>query len=111
MKKSSGKCLKYGFLFFAAAALCFAVTGCRRNDVRDFEVSIPSLTVENQEVVRNAIARFGGIDKSSIKFDQNAKKLFLKYDSMQLAKKNIELAIAKAGLVANGVTPESVSGK
>ena len=27
---------------------------------------------------------------------------------MQLAKKNIELAIAKAGLEANGVTPASV---
>jgi hypothetical protein len=43
-----------------------------------------------------------------MKFDHKAKKLVLKYDSMQLAKKNIELAIAKAGLEANGVTPASV---
>jgi hypothetical protein len=27
---------------------------------------------------------------------------------MQVAKKNLELAIAKAGFAANGVTPESV---
>ena len=35
----------------------------------------------------------------------------LKYDSMQIAKKNIEMAIAKAGYTANGVTPESVGAK
>jgi hypothetical protein len=35
----------------------------------------------------------------------------MKYDSMQLAKKNIEMAIAKKGLEANGVTPESVGEK
>jgi hypothetical protein len=27
---------------------------------------------------------------------------------MQIAKKNIEMAIAKIGLTANGVTPESI---
>jgi len=32
----------------------------------------------------------------------------LRYDSMQLAKKNIEMAIAKAGFEANGVKPESI---
>ena len=92
----------------ALMALCLLETGCRRTDVRDFEVSIPALTVENEAVVRQALARFGGVDKASMKFDHKAKKLVLKYDSMQLAKKNIELAIAKAGLEANGVTPASV---
>ena len=92
----------------ALMALCMLETGCRRTDVRDFEVSIPALTAENEAVVRQALARFGGVDKSSMKFDHKAKKLVLKYDSMQLAKKNIELAIAKAGLEANGVTPASV---
>ena len=41
-------------------------------------------------------------------FDAAAHRLTLKYDSMKVAKKNIELAIAKAGFTANGVTPESV---
>ena len=92
----------------ALMALCMLESGCRRTDVRDFEVSIPALKVENEAVVRQALARFGGVDKASMKFDHKAKKLVLKYDSMQLAKKNIELAIAKAGLEANGVTPASV---
>ena len=101
-----------GMLFrsFAAAlaVVLLSGTGCRRTDVRDFEVSIPALTAENEIAVRQALARFGGVDKASLKFDLKGKKLVLKYDSMQLAKKNIELAIAKAGLEANGVTPASV---
>ena len=92
----------------ALMALCMLESGCRRTDVRDFEVSIPALKVENEAVVRQALARFGGVDKASMKFDFKTKTLVLKYDSMQLAKKNIELAIAKAGLEANGVTPASV---
>ena len=92
----------------ALMALCMLESGCRRTDVRDFEVSIPALKVENEAVVRQALARFGGVDKASMKFDFKTKTLVLKYDSMQLAKKNIELAIAKVGLEANGVTPASV---
>ena len=94
--------------FAAVAGLCAAGAGCRRTDVRDFEVSIPALTIEKEAVVRQALARFSGVDKSSFRFDHKAKKLVLRYDSMQLAKKNIELEIAKAGLEANGVTPASV---
>ena len=96
------------FAICAIAVLLAMGAGCRRADVRDFEVSIPGLTSGNELAVRQALARFGGVDKASLKFDHNAKKLFLKYDSMQLAKKNIELEIAKAGLEANGVTPASV---
>ena len=99
------------FRMVAGAAImvvCALETGCRRTDVRDFEVGIPALSIENEAIVRQALSRFGGVDRASMKFDHKAKKLTLKYDSMQLAKKNIELAIAKAGLEANGVTPESV---
>ncbi len=95
-------------MFTAIVVLCTVSEGCRRTDVRDFEVSIPALTIENEAVVRQALSRFAGVDKSSLVFDHRAKKLVLKYDSMQLAKKNIEFEIAKAGLEANGVTPASV---
>ena len=89
------------------AAICLAV-GCSRTDVREFEVSIPAMTAESEPAIRQSLASFGGVEKTSLKFDQKAKKLTLRYDSMQLAKKNIEMAIAKAGFEANGVTPESV---
>jgi hypothetical protein len=100
-----------GLVCLTAIALCCIATGCRRTDIRDFEVSIPALTTSNEMTVRQSLARFGGVDKASLKFDHSAKKLILKYDSMQLAKKNIEIAIAKAGLEANGVTPASVGTK
>ena len=44
-------------------------------------------------------------------FDAAARRLTLRYDSMKVAKKNIEMAIAKVGFTANGVTPESVGAK
>ena len=93
-----------------AVVACLAA-GCRRTDVRDFEVSIPKMTVASEPAIRQALAGFAGVEKPSLKFDQAAKKLTLRYDSMQLAKKNIEMAIAKAGFEANGVTPESVGTK
>lgn len=92
----------------AFAVACVVFSGCRRTDVREFEVSIPALQPANEAAIRQSLARFGGVDKSSLKFDHAAKKLFMRYDSMQLAKKNIEMAIAKAGFEANGVKPESI---
>ena len=109
------KKLDFGFsvcrvAVIAVVAVCLVV-GCRRTDVRDFEVSIPKMTAENELAIRQSLANFGGVEKTSLKFDQKTKKLTLRYDSMQLAKKNIEMAIAKAGFEANGVTPESVGTK
>ena len=93
-----------------AASVCLAV-GCRRTDMREFEVDIPSLTAETEPAIRQSLSVFAGVEKTSLRFDSQAKKLTLRYDSMQLAKKNIEMAIAKAGFEANGVTPESVGTK
>ena len=115
LKDSNMAKLDIGFSFRTAAVVfsavaCLAV-GCRRMDVRDFEVSIPAMTAANETAIRQALAGFGGVDKSSLKFDQKSKVLALRYDSMQLAKKNIEMAIAKAGFAANGVSPESVGAR
>ncbi len=92
-----------------SAALVMA--GCRRSDVRDFSVHVPDVTRENIQLVGSVLGRYGGIDMSSLSFDDTKKVLSLKYDSMQIAKKNIEMAIAKTGFTANGVTPESVGAK
>ena len=96
---------------FLACAIVLAVAGCRRADVREFSVSIPGMTPDDAPAVSAALQPYAGIDKSSLVFDPASKTLKLRYDSMQLAKKNIEMAIAKAGFTANGVTPESVGAK
>lgn len=88
-----------------------AMLGCRRTDVRDFTISIPAMAPGDHAAVTGALAMYGGVDKSSYVFDDAAHTLTLRYDSMQVAKKNLELAIAKAGFEANGVTPESVGAK
>ena len=94
-----------------AVVLACALCGCRRTDVRAFTVSIPSMTAADAPAIAGALAGYAVIDKSSLKFDPETKTLTLAYDSMQLAKKNIEISIAQAGFAANGVTPESVGAK
>ena len=90
-----------------ALAVVFA-GGCRRTDVREFSVSIPDLTAEDAPAISAALMPYAGVDHASLKFNLETKTLKLRYDSMQLAKKNIEISIAQAGFAANGVTPESV---
>ncbi len=85
-----------------------ALAGCRRTDVRHFAVDVPQATEADLPALRAALDRYAGVDKASIRFDAAARRLTLRYDSMQLAKKNIEMAIAGAGFTANGVTPASV---
>ena len=83
-------------------------SACRRVDERSFTVSIPALSESNMKLIASSLSQYAGIDHASVKFDLEHKTMFLKYDSMQLAKKNIEMSIAAAGYEANGVTPESV---
>ncbi len=96
--------------------LCVAllvVMGCRRADVRTFTVDVPEATAADEPALRAALAPYGGIAKKpdAIVFDATNHQLTIRYDSMQLAKKNIELSLAQAGFTANGVTPESVGAK
>lgn len=89
-----------------------AVAGCRRVDERTFTVDVPQAsTAADEQALRAALAVYGGInakDPTAIVFDAAKHQLTVRYDSMQLAKKNIEISIAQAGFTANGVTPESV---
>lgn len=97
----------------AALVLC----GCRRTDVRDFEIKVPELTQKNSAGIVNALMAYEGVldvakrEKNSITVDTVSKTVKVRYDSMKVAKKNLEMAIALAGFEANGVTPESVGAK
>ena len=79
----------------AALAL---VVGCRREDVRDFTVSIPDLTEQNKAQVVEALAKYNGVQKDSYQWDLAKKTLTLRYDSMQIAKENIRQAIESKNL-------------
>ncbi len=97
--------MKFLLLPLLAATL---LAGCRRADVREFEIAIPALTPQAEAPIKASLAPYAGVLKDSFRFDHQAKKLSLRYDSMQIAKKNIEMAIAEAGFEANGVTPASL---
>ena len=105
--------MKKTMMIFALAL--FACAGCRQKDVRDFTVDVPALVQEKEAevsgAIRAALVMCSGVDMASIQFDAANHRVTLKYDSMQTAKKNIEMAIAKVGYAANGVTPESIGAK
>lgn len=88
-------------LALVPAAVCLALAvfcGCRREDVRDFTVTIPDLSEANKAKVVEALAKYNGVQKDSLVWDLEKKTLNLRYDSMQIAKENIRQAIEAKGL-------------
>lgn len=78
--------------------LVLVLTGCRREDVREMTVSIPSLSESNRALIVEALAKYNGIEKDSYRWDMQAKTLTLRYDSMQIAQANIRYAIDEKGV-------------
>lgn len=75
-------------------ALC---AGCRRQDIREFSIEIPSLTAGNQSAVAAVVEGMEGVEKGSLVWDLAARKLTLRYDSMVIARENVRQAIAAKG--------------
>ena len=85
-------------LVLTALIVLTALTGCRREDVREMTVSMPGLTEANKAKVVEALAKYNGVQKDSYVWDMNAKTLTLRYDSMQIAQANIRYAIDEKGV-------------
>ena len=96
-----------GVVLLAALAFAAALSGCRREDVREFTVEIPGLTQENKQKVVDAFTIrkpgqtphvYDGISPGTFTFDFDKKTLTMKYDSMKIAKTNIRMLIEAAGV-------------
>ena len=72
--------------------------GCRREDVREMTVAMPSLTEADRPKVEAALSRYNGVRKDSYRWDMAAKTLTLSYDSMQVAQANVRYAIDESGV-------------
>ena len=72
--------------------------GCRRTDIREMTVTMPSLQEADKAKVIAALARYNGVAKDSYRWDMTAKTLTLRYDSMQIAQANIRYAIDENGV-------------
>ena len=84
--------------FLLLTSYFLLLSGCRREDVREMTVSMPSLTEANKATVVAALQKYNGIRKDSYVWDMQAKTLTLKYDSMQIAQANIRYAIDEKGV-------------
>ena len=72
-------------------------------------VSIPGLAESNKATVVAALAKYGGVQRDSFRWDMAAKTLTLRYDSMQVAQANIRYAIAEKGIAT--VIPTNTTGR
>jgi cation transport ATPase len=82
--------------------LIVCLAGCRKQDMRTVVVAVPGL--KNQacaQVIQNAFMRQPGIKAIWPDFQQHT--LTVTYDSMVIARKNIEFTIAGAGFDANDI--------
>ena len=67
-------------------------------------VQVPGLSSDvDVQRIRKALSPLNGVNKEQAAFDLAGKKIVVAYDSMVIAKKNIEIAIAEAGYDANGI--------
>lgn len=80
------------------AGLLFS--SCRQQDVREVVIKAPGL--KNQacaKIIQDAFMRQPGI--VSVRPDLQKREITVKYNSMVIARKNIEFTIAEAGFDAN----------
>lgn len=95
--------MKY-LVFVFAFAVFLSTSGCRQTDVRAMTVNVPGLASDaDVQRIRKALVPLNGVNKEQAVYDIQGKKVVLTYDSMVIAKKNIEIAIAEAGYDANSI--------
>ena len=81
-------------------ALGLSLSACRTQDIRSKTIQIPDVKTDAARVVvSNALAQLEGVNGGSIRFAPGT--VTVTYDSMRLALKNMEFAIADAGFSAN----------
>jgi hypothetical protein len=96
-------------LLFGAVLLALLAAGCRRSDVRTLTLSLPRLSETDKPLIEQALAKYNGVEKDSYLWDFQKKTLTLRYDSMQIARTNIRMAIADKGVSV--VFPTNTTGR
>ncbi len=92
--------------------LAAGVVSCRQQDIRTIEIRIPEM--KNQvcmELVVKKLSGVPGVRRDTIVIDMDKRIASVKYDSLKLAKKNIEFAIAESGFAANDVPANEAAAK
>ncbi len=89
----------FALAILALAFLCSS--GCRKRDIRKISISVPAMTNDAAAaIVVGSLSHFGpAVPKIDPDISQG--RLIVVYDSMILARKNLEYAIAQAGFDAD----------
>lgn len=85
-------------LFATLLLVLTVLAGCRREDIREMTLELPTLTRADQPKIVRLLAPRCGIDTSSFRFDFSKRTLTLRYDSMQIAQANIRYLIDESGI-------------
>jgi len=94
------------------AVTMVSITGvfcaCFRQDIQKYIVSTPQMkNRECAEIIANSVEKFRSVQ--NVEVDLKDKKVIVTYNSVQLAEKNIETAITKAGFDANNLLADPKS--
>lgn len=99
------------FMVILLSMMGLLLSGCRVSDVRELTVNVPGMAADSDvQRIRAALAPLNGVNKDQAVFDVRSHTIKVTYDSMVVATKNIEIAIAEAGYDANTITAASARG-
>lgn len=85
-------------MIFASIAL----SGCFRNDTKSFVIATPQMEDEAcADIITATVGGLRGVLEYSI--DREERTVWVRYNSLSIAEKNVENAIAMAGFDANSV--------
>ena len=81
---------------------CLLLVSCRLQDVREVNIKTPGMKNEAcAKIIQDAFMRQPGI--VSLRPDLLKREVIIKYNSMVIARKNLEFTIAAAGFDANEI--------
>ncbi len=94
------------YLFLLCLIIVFTGhLGCRKHDIRSVTIKVPAMSgSEEAQLVQNAFMQFGATGGViSVHADPVNQEVRITYDSMLIAHKNLEHAIADIGFDANDI--------
>lgn len=100
-------------LFLTLALVVGLGSSCRKRELRTIVIRVPAMKGEVcKRIVTEAVVRTPGVIPDSVVADTAQGTVTVEYDSIFLARKNIEFAIAEVGFAANDVpAKEDVAAK
>ncbi len=91
--------------FVFVAVILLIGFACRQRDIRTVTIDVPRMQGEEcAGIVYNVLASLNGVRAESLEMEPGA--VTVTYDSMRLALKNLEYALAEAGFQANEIPPD-----